>query len=161
MRWNPVPNEHQPPELRQGKLVLDGGIVRSDISYTTPVMIRCDVDFSSATNGAFYIDFVPLAALPTGLPRDFATVKLDSQATVSASIAHAGETTDWLKPSAVSRAGRATHRIRVEAQRERLTVTVDGMSFDAVGGVPYERFYVQLRSTPPPTPARVLNISFR
>jgi hypothetical protein len=161
MTWNALPGENTPPQIQHASLILDASVVRSDRSFTMPVSIRCDVDLSGATNGAFYIDFVPLTESASRLPREFVTIKLDTQLAVSATIFHGGETTDLLMPSPVSRAGKAKYRINVEAQRERLVVNVNDASFEASSGVPYEKFYVQLRSLPPPTRARVLNVILR
>ena len=170
MVWDPLPFPKNsdwpgpkglPPTMAGTALVLQGQDVRTASLYTAPLTVECDVELEARTtsDGSFGIKFIPSGEPADSEPDQIVMFRMiyrnpdaysgkDGLVIERRNGSMRGETAWGEEPFDLQAA--ISYHITLEILADRLRVSIDKLTYEAVGvTVPYKKFYVQLSSWQP------------
>jgi hypothetical protein len=152
MEWDTVlaqPDGAPKPFVKDGQLVLAGGAVRSRTTYTPSFTMECELASAQASsNASFYIDFVPQDASTAVLPQEYVGIKLNN-GTLEAWASTSNHPARLIKSTAVHVSAEGRYKLAMEVLRDGFTVAVNSVPMMIDVPVPYDKFRIELRSSPP------------
>jgi hypothetical protein len=139
------------PFVKDGQLVLVGRAIRTHATYTPSFRLECELQSTPASsNGSFYVDFVPQDASAAVLSQEYLGIKLNDN-TLEAWAATSNHPPRMIKSTAVQVSADGRYKLAIEVQHDGLTVNVNSVPMTIDLPVPYDRFHIELRTSPPPT----------
>ena len=164
MEWDTVlayPGGSPKPFVKDGQLVLSGGIVRSRTTYTPSFTLECELASAQASsNVSFCIDFVPQNASAAVLPQEYVGIKLNNSA-LEAWASTSNHPERLIKSIVVQPSVGGRYKLAIKVQRDGFTVDVNGVPMNIDLPIPYDKFRIELRSSPPLSQWVVSNFAIR
>jgi len=168
--WRVLPDrqaESPAPQIESNELVLDGRAVRTQRTFSVPLTVELEVATEpNSTNAAFFLQFDPVDAIQRNTPADFLAVKLRQVEAKKTSILvwiSQGAQPRHLLPmdTVVAHQQGSPYRLGIESKADGLALHIDQETFKIDAAFPYDQFYVQLRTFPPPSRWRVRSFTVR
>jgi hypothetical protein len=164
MEWDTVlaqPGGAPKPFVKDGQLVLVGGAVRSRATYTPSFTLECELQSTQvSSNVSFFIDFVPQDASTVVPSQEYVGIKLNN-GTLEAWASTSNHPARLIKSTAVQVSAGGRYKLVVEVLRDGFTVDVNSVPMMIDLPVPYDRFRIELRSSPPLSQWVVSNFTIR
>jgi hypothetical protein len=150
-----------PAQIKDGDLVLQGQMVRTHETYSTPLVVECEVELENRTapDGYVGVEFVP-----AGAPRDLAPTRFRSFRIIYRNPGaysgkdglavfgrddSAGDKMLWGEAAFYVDA-KKSYTIRLEIAADHVHGLINGKSYDFQGvTIPYKQFYIQLEGWQP------------
>jgi hypothetical protein len=147
------------PLVKDGQLVLAGRAIRSRATYTPSFTLECELQSTqTSSNGSFYVDFVPQDASAAVLSQEYVGIKLESSK-LEAWASTSNHPPRLIKSTAVQVSAEGRYKLAIEVQRDGLTVDVNSVPMVIDLPVPYDRFRIEMRASPPPARWLVRNFT--
>jgi hypothetical protein len=155
------PNNTPEPALTDGQLLISGRAVRTKNLYAAPVTLECGLQSENTTsNNSFFIDFVPVDSPIVDLAQHYLSIRLsDGQSLVEVGESNLEQPVRLIKSALVPIEAEGRYKLVVEVHGSNLVVHVNGRTLQVDQPVPYDKFSIELRTFPPPSSWRVLNLT--
>jgi hypothetical protein len=149
--------------VKDEKLVLSGRAIRSRAAYAAPLTVECELQSGQvSSNGSFYIDFVPEGASAAALPQEYVSFKLCNDNTLEAWASRSNQPPHLIGKSAVIPVGaQGRYKLAVEVQHGGFAAHANSVPMTIDLPVPYDKFQIELRTSPPPSQWLVCSFSVR